>query len=53
MTFESCYMIFDDYFSGVLEHTKKAIGAFNSAFHKKIRVIGYKNIQIFVENIRI
>lgn len=47
------YMIFDDYFWGGEDHTKRGIDAFTSAYHKKIRVLGYKNTQIFIEKLKI
>lgn len=45
------YMIFDDYGWGGPDLTKKGIDAFISGYHKRIKLLGEKNTQFFVQKI--
>jgi predicted O-methyltransferase YrrM len=44
-------MIFDDYGWGGPDLTKRGIDGFINGYHKKIKVLGIKNTQVFIEKI--
>lgn len=46
------YLIFDDYGWGGPDLTKRGIDAFLNGYHKRIRFLGEKNTQVFVQKIR-
>lgn len=45
------YIIFDDYGWGGPDLTQKGIDAFISGYHKKIKVLGERNTQMFIQKI--
>jgi hypothetical protein len=43
------FMIFDDYGWGGPDLTQKGIDAFLSGYHKKIKVLGIQDAQVFIQ----
>ena len=46
------YMIFDDYGWGGPDLTKRGIDGFLNGYHKRIKILGHANTQVFIQKIR-
>jgi hypothetical protein len=45
------YMIFDEYGWGGPDMTKKGIDGFLNGYHKRIKMLGEKNTQVFIQRL--
>jgi predicted O-methyltransferase YrrM len=45
------YMVFDDYGWGGPDMTKKGIDGFLNGYHKRIKMLGVKNTQVFIQRL--
>jgi hypothetical protein len=46
------YMIFDDYGWGGPDLTKRGIDGFLNGYHKRIKLLGHANTQVFIQKLR-